>query len=46
MTEVAKAQFTGNVLKKGDKLYSYLINVKGRNALLVYLDTKERMKEQ
>ena len=39
---VAKELVLGNGLKQGDQLYSYLIHNDGRNALLIYLDGKER----
>lgn len=37
-----KALVVGNGLKAGESLYSYLIQLSKRNALLIFLDGQER----
>ena len=40
---LAKEIVLGNVLKKGDEVFYYLVDCEGRKALLVFLDGKERV---
>lgn len=42
---VAKEIVLGNALKRGDDLFYYLVDCEGRKALLVFLDSQERMED-
>lgn len=42
---LVKELVLGNALKQGDEVYYYLVNCDGRKALMVFLDGKERPKE-
>ena len=39
---LTKELVIGNALKQGDELYYYLVNVRGRKGILLFLDGKER----
>jgi len=41
---IAKEIVLGNLLKKGDDLFYYLVDCQGQKALLLFLDGKERPK--
>jgi hypothetical protein len=42
---LAKELIVGNMLKKGNPLYYYLVDFGGRKALVAFLDGKERLPE-